>query len=227
MKKYKMSVIISMLIVLLVLLIFSSCIKYKPGYVFENGTWNYVSYDTAVGRRVDPIDVKKHEFRKLKYKDFARDNDSVYFKNNKIEGSDPETFEVISTADRRSYAKDKNCVYIYIKNGWSVFRIINADPETFEVLEFPYAKDKNDAYNGTLPLFVDDVSKFEVLEGGRMSTSTSAEGFLGGATRIEKEINYNNEKYSFVKEAVIYSDEGRAKTEKLVYEGYMIVEDKR
>lgn len=231
MKKYKTATLILIWIVLFVLLFVLLVAflynKYKPGYVFENGTWNYISYDAAVGRRVKPIDVKKDEFRKLKYKNFARDNESVYFKDYRIEGSDPETFEVISTANRRCYAKDKNFVYIYVRDGWDVYKVINADPETFEVLEFPYAKDKNDAYNGTLPLFVDDVSKFEVLEGGNMSTSTSAEGFLNDIAKTDEEFRYNNEKYGFVEDAVKYSEEGIAKTEKLVYEGYRLVEDKR
>lgn len=226
MKKCKILIMILIIIVVLIIL-FSLCKKYEPGYVFENGTWNYVSYDTGVGRRVNPINVKKYEFQKLKYKDFARDNESVYFKNNKIEGSDPETFEVISTANRRSYAKDKNNVYIYIKNGWSVFRIYNADPATFEALEFPYSKDKNDAYNGTLPLFVDDVSKFKVVEGGSISQSTLAEYFIEPITQSEESAKYNKEKYGNIKGPILYSDEGKAQTEKLFYEGYMLVEDKR
>lgn len=228
MKKNKKFIAIIAVMALFVLSILSACIgKYSSGYVFENGTWNYVSYDAAVGRRVNPIDVDKDEFQELKYKDFARDNENVYFKSRKIEGSDPDTFEVISTADRRSYAKDKNNVYIYIKDDWGVYKIINADPTTFEVLDFPYAKDKNDAYNGTLPLFVDDVSKFEVIEGAGMSTSTSAEYFLTTVTRSEEEAKYNKEKYGDIEGAILYSSEGKAKTDKLVYEGYMVVEDNR
>lgn len=76
----------------------------------------------------------------------------------KIEGSDPDTFEVISTKDRCHYAKDKKFVYVYVSDGGGVFKVIGADPVTFEALEFPYAKDKNDAYNGCLPLYVDDVT---------------------------------------------------------------------
>lgn len=227
-KKNKKFIAIIAVMALFVLSILSACIsKYSSGYVFENGTWNYVSHDKAVGRRVNPIDVDKDEFQELKYKDFARDNESVYYKHRKIEGSDPDTFEVISTADRRSYAKDKNNVYIYIKDDWGVYKIINADPTTFEVLDFPYAKDKNDAYNGTLPLFVDDVSKFEVIEGAGISTSTSAENFLKTVTRSEEEAKYNKEKYGDIEGAILYSTEGKAKTDKLVYEGYMIVEDNR
>lgn len=53
---------------------------FKPGFVYENGAWNYVSYDTGSGRRVSPINAKKDEFKVLKYSDFARDNNSVFLK---------------------------------------------------------------------------------------------------------------------------------------------------
>ncbi len=228
MKKHKVIFYI-MIIALIIIVLFN---KFKPGYVFENGTWNYISYDTGVGRRVTPVDIDKDEFKKLNYKDFARDDKYVYFKAYRIEGSDPDTFEVISTGNRRHYAKDKNFVYIYVRDGWDVYKVINADPNTFEVLEFPYAKDKKDAYNCCLPLYVDDVNEFEVIEGGGFSTETSADVFLGN-TDIEltekdkQDVEYNKEKYGFIKDAGIYSEDGRAKTENLVYEGYMIIEDKR
>lgn len=197
------------------------------GYVYENDTWNYVTYDMAVGRRVTPIDVDKDQFELLEYKNFARDNENVYFMEHKIEGSDPDTFEVISTKDRRNYAKDKNFVYIYLRDGGSVYKVIGADPATFEVLEFPYAKDKNDAYNGCLPLYVDDITKFEVIEGSGISHESSLESFLGTIINSEDVAKYNNEKYGFVDGAVLYSDGGKAKTENLFYEGYRLVEDKR
>lgn len=197
------------------------------GYVYENDTWNYVTYDMAVGRRVTPIDVDKDEFELLEYEKFARDSENVYFMAYKIEGSDPDTFEVISTKDRRNYAKDKNFVYIYLRDGGSVYKIIGADPATFEVLEFPYAKDKNDAYNGCLPLYVDDVTKFEVIEGSGFSHESSVESFFGTIINSKDVAKYNNEKYGFVDGAVLYSDEGKAQTEKMFYEGYRLVEDKR
>ncbi|MCL6604722.1 MAG: DKNYY domain-containing protein [Paenibacillus sp.] len=209
--------------------------SFKPGFVYDNGTWNYVSYDEAVGRRISPINVKKDEFKVLKYNDFARDNNSVYFKNHKVEGSDPETFKVISTKGRYHYAKDKNNVYIYVSNDWSVFKVINADSASFKVLEYPYSKDKNDAYCGSLPLFLDDVSKFEVIERARFSTMSSFDSFLGKENDpIEKSSEYernkheyNRKKYGFIAESVIYSEDGKAKTDNLTYEGYKLVEDKR
>ena len=144
----------------------------------------------------------------------------------KIEGADPETFQIISDDGNMRYAKDKNFVYIYLKDG-ECMKVIGADPETFEVLEFPYAKDKKDAYNGCLPLYVDDVTKFEVVESGNGWTRISfPDSFLTTALNSKEVAEYNNEKYGFIDTAVIYSEQGKAKTEKLVYEGYRIVEGK-
>lgn len=209
--------------------------SYKPGFVYENGTWNYVSYDTGVGRRVTPISVRNNEFKILKYHDFARDNTSVYFKSNKVEGSDPNTFQIISGKGRYRYAKDKNNVYIYVRNDWSIFKIINADPNSFETLEFPYSKDKDDAYCGNLPLYVDDVSKFEVIESTGFTITSSVNSFLGTVSdSIDKSSEYernkheyNRKKYGFITASVFYSENGKAITDKLTYEGYRLVEDNR
>lgn len=195
------------------------------GYVYENETWNYITYDMAVGRRVKPIDVNKDEFKVRENEKFASDNKNVYFMGNKIEGADPITFQVIVDDGYMRYAKDKNSVYIYLEDS-GIMKVIGADPETFEVLDYPYAKDKNDAYNGCLPLYVDDVTKFEVVESGDGWTRISyPDSFFTTALNSTEVAEYNNKKYGFIDTAVIYSEQGKAKTEKLIYEGYRIVEE--
>ena len=145
---------------------------------------------------------------------------------NKIEDADPMTFQIITDEGEMRYAKDKNSVYIYLKDG-EIMKVFGADPETFEVLEYPYAKDKNDAYNGCLPLYVDDVTKFEVVESGDGWTRISyPDSFLTTALNSKEVAEYNNKIYRFIDTAVIYSEQGKAKTEKLIYEGYRIVEEK-
>ncbi len=197
------------------------------GYVYENDTWNYVTYDLATGRRVTPLDVNKDTFKPLDYENFAADNKSVYFMAHKIEDADPATFQVIDDTGQMRYAKDKNFVYIYLEND-GIMKVFGADPATFEVLAFPYAKDKNDAYNGCLPLYVDDVTKFEVVESGSGWTrASSPESFLTTVINSEEIAKYNNEKYGFIDSGVLYSEQGKAKTEKLVYEGYRLVQDNR
>ena len=195
------------------------------GYVYENDTWNFVTYNMAVGRNVNPIDVNKETFKVHENEKFASDDKNVFFMGNKIDGADPMTFMVISEESEMCYAKDKKSVYIYLDDG-VIMNVIGADPETFEVLAFPYAKDKNDAYNGCLPLYVDDVGKFEVIESGSGLTRTSyPESFFTTAINSKEVAEYNKEKYGFIDTAVIYSEEGKAKTEALAYEGYRIVEN--
>ncbi|MBD0383748.1 hypothetical protein [Paenibacillus sedimenti] len=103
------------------------------------------------------------------------------------------------------------------------------------LLEFPYSKDKNDAYCGSLPLYVDDVNKFEVIAGASFSIMSSLDSFLGTENdpsdkSSEYERNkheYNRKKYGFITDVVVYSEDGKAKTDKLTYKGYRLVEDKR
>ncbi|WP_312648949.1 DKNYY domain-containing protein [Aminipila sp.] len=219
-------------VVMILYLLYST---FKPGYVYENSTWNYVSYDEGVGRRVEPINVNKDEFKVLNYPDFARDDQSVYFTYEKIEGSDPDSFQIINNNGRYRYAKDKNNVYVYASDGSYLYKVINADPNSFEVLEFPYSKDKDDAFCGCLPLFVDDVNKFEVLEFTDCAIMSSAGSFLGTEcdsidkySEYERNMHeYNHRIYGFITDRVFYSEEGKAKTDKLTYEGYKLVEDKR
>lgn len=199
----------------------------ETGYVYENDTWNYITYDMAVGRRVKPIDTDKDEFEVLENEKFAKDRNNVYLMGNEIEDADPETFQIVTDDGYMRYAKDKSFVYIYLEDG-GIMKVFGADPETFEVLEYPYSKDKNDAYNGCLPLYVDDITKFEVVEPGNGWTRISfPESFFSTLLKTEEDAEYNKEKYGFIDGAVIYSEEGKAKTEKLVYEGYRLIEDKR
>ena len=192
------------------------------GYVYENDTWNYVTFDFAGGRRVKPLDVNKSEFKILSNDKFASDNNYVYYLGIKIEDADPLTFKTITDQGDMCYAKDKNFVYVYTDSS-GIIKVIGADPDTFEVLEFPYSKDKNDAYNGCLPLYVDDVTKFTVVSSGEGFTRiTAPEAFLTTVINSKEVADYNNQKYGFINSAVIYSMNGIAKTENLIYIGYML-----
>ncbi|MBQ4159580.1 MAG: DKNYY domain-containing protein, partial [Clostridia bacterium] len=142
------------------------------------------------------------------------------------EGADPETFELIEESTGLFYAKDKKKVYVYTKNTSTLVPVIGADPETFEVLECPYAKDKRDAYNGCLPLYVDDVEKFEVIEGYGGVHYSPLETFLGPALYPEEVVLYNIEKYGFLKNGpVLYSNGGKAKTDRQYFKGYRLIEE--
>lgn len=99
--------------------------------------------------------------------DWYKDKNNVYYKWKKVEGADPDTFQVLYN----EYAKDKNNVYKYEwriegadaatyeildRHMWQkdknhVYRIgeivEGADPETFELINHSYQKDKNHVYH--------------------------------------------------------------------------------
>ena len=65
-----------------------------------------------------------------------KDKNNVYYQGTKIQGADPNTFDVLENG----YFKDKNSVYFYGN------KIKGVDPNTFEILEYDYFKDKNNVY---------------------------------------------------------------------------------
>lgn len=76
---------------------------------------------------------------------YFKDKNNVYTENiEKIENADSETFEVLfyesNFSDIYYYAKDKNNVYC-VQN-----KLENSDVETFVVLGYSHAKDKNNCY---------------------------------------------------------------------------------
>jgi hypothetical protein len=159
----KISIII--ILVLLVLFFFRNC---KTGYVKNSGDWTWVTIDEGHGKRNHPIaGIDQASFTVLENKCFAKDKYQVYFKGKKINMASPEGFTLLSD-NEYGYAKDNN--FVFFNNEI----IINADPATFEVLEFPYARDKNDVYCGTLPMRLspEDVKLFKVTNQDKLMAAT-------------------------------------------------------
>ena len=141
---------VKLIIGTLLILIFSSC---ESGYQKDNGKWIWVSYDEAVGKRISPIDNYDAEsFKILENKNYATDRILVFYIGRVIQDADPKSFEVINS---RGYSKDENHVYLDDE------KIVFANPKTFELLEFPYSKDDNNVFCGTIPM---NIQKKEVKE---------------------------------------------------------------
>lgn len=124
------------------------------GYQKENGAWVWVSYDESAGKRVtylDPHDSESFEVLSSN-KSYAKDHNSVFFEGRLMKDADPGTFEVLP---QEGYSKDNKRVYL------TKFQVVFADPHTFQVLEFPYSRDANKIFCGTLPM---DLSKNELGE---------------------------------------------------------------
>jgi len=75
---------------------------------------------------------------------YLKDKNAIYYRQEKIEGSDPATFEFLQGYTGKdmgkAYAKDKSGVYYLGK------KIEGADPITFEFLPNAWSKDKNAVY---------------------------------------------------------------------------------
>lgn len=126
----------------------------KTGYVKTNGDWSWVTIDENNGKRIHLIEgIDQNSFTLLKNKCFALDQNQVYFNGKKIQHASPNGFVLLSD-DEYGYSKDKQ--FVFFNNEV----IINADPATFGVIQFPYSKDKNDVYCGTVPM---KLSSEEVL----------------------------------------------------------------
>lgn len=84
-------------------------------------------------------------------KNFSKDKNSVWYFNDKVEGADPASFQVIETKENCTscdYGKDKNSVYhSKLKDGdLGVFKVEGADLSSFEVISYILQKDKNSIF---------------------------------------------------------------------------------
>ncbi len=98
---------------------------------------------------------------------YSTDEYAVYYNDKKIEGADPETFELISSEvwgyyDAIELAKDKYNVYINSKP-WD-----EVDPESFEVLGRRYYKDKFNIYFEDKKIEEAEPESFTVPDSGRV-----------------------------------------------------------
>ena len=143
-------------ILILILTCFTAC---ETGYVKRGGNWVWVTNDENFGSRDHwIIGIDNASFKVImKNKLFAVDQYAVYFKGRKVEHATPEGFTPLTDSEY-GYSRDKYRVFLDNEV------ILKADPESFEVLEFPYSRDKNDVYNGTLPMNLNknDIKSFKV-----------------------------------------------------------------
>ena len=154
------------------------------GYQKEHGTWVWVTNDENYGRRSTPLaPVDNASFKVLSNKKYARDKDHVFFSGKIIAGADPSSIDVLGS---NGYAKDKDCVYL---DGHKVLR---ANPVQFEVLEFPYARDAEHVFCGTLPVYLDasEVPSFKVTNEDKLMAGMRSTIFMPHFTEIYPEYKW-------------------------------------
>ena len=150
---------------------------------------------------------------------YAKDKNGVYVWENrgwkKLEGLDPVTFEIINiSGSARRYLKDKNGIYsiIYSMDGDSdklVLENLPYDPQTYEVINQLYSKDKNNIYYSDRKIIGVDLPTFQRIDEYIYSKDKNNIYFRGkkisGADKdtFEKIDKYN---YSKDKNNIYYND---------------------
>ena len=150
---------------------------------------------------------------------YAKDKNGVYVWENrgwkKLEGIDPITFQIINiSGSARRYLKDKNGIYsiIYSMDGDSdklVLENLPYDPQTYEVINQLYSKDKNNIYYSDRKIIGVDLPTFQRIDEYIYSKDKNNIYFRGkkisGADKdtFEKIDKYN---YSKDKNNIYYND---------------------
>lgn len=177
------------------------------GYQKIEDNWFYVTVDEGHGRRERPLTADVATFHVLENKAYARDKDQVWYQGQLVSTVDPATFELLNGGN---YARDKDHIYLF------TYPVINADPTTFEALKFPYARDANTIFCGTLPMQVGAVEEFKVKQSSKGYSITLKEVF----TRDYPEYAYLD---SLPVQAVVTGyGSGHTKTEE--FDGFQKVE---
>ncbi|MBK9256685.1 MAG: DKNYY domain-containing protein [Saprospiraceae bacterium] len=179
-----MKIFIIIILAFIIMFFISSC---ETGYVKRGHNWVWVTNDENFGSRdhwIDGIDMES--FKVLKQnKNFATDKYSAYFRGRKISHATSDGF-VPLTDNAYGYAKDNYRVFFDNEV------ILKADPKTFEVLEFPYSRDKNDVYNGTLPMNLEknDVEEFKVTNEDKLMKGSKTTTLLSEFLKFSPEYQW-------------------------------------
>jgi hypothetical protein len=205
-----------------------------PWYRKIDGKWSYVTWDEGHGYHTYPLGADEATFEVLENGKYAKDKNKVYYQRYPLPGADPSTFTIISKGE--DYAKDKNKVFYqgtvipgadpntyhllkgthYAKDKDQVYiyssPIISADPQTFTAIKFPYARDKNNIYCGTLKLDVQNIAEFEVIEPAKYLYVTDKNDFV----ERNKEFSYLRD---YPIDTVVSTVSGKAKTKTEYFEG--------
>ena len=132
--------------------LFCSCLT---GYKKEGDAVYYKHWNEGIGKQKDKIDANPKTFQVLKFKAYAKDDESVFYNGQKIMGADAKTFEALGNY----YAKDK-----YF--GWYGNSTIETSRGlTFKVINSYYSTDGHDYFYKTAPLKMSNPKEFKFVDG--------------------------------------------------------------
>lgn len=146
-------------------------------YMYTKDKKNIFYYDAST--KISKI--KGADLKTFKIFDnyFSKDKHAVYFKNSKLKGIKSKKFDILLENYSMYFLRDKDRVYLFtindpIDTNWQKLEAIpTIDPDSFEVLDDWYFKDKNNVYYYDLsrkdkfaPIPLADTGTFMVLSEG-------------------------------------------------------------
>ncbi len=133
-----------------------------------NHVWWHINKMDVLIDKADPLtfEIFKHNF--------SKDLNYVYYEG-KLVNIDARSFSAVPSLESGLFFKDKTSIYCSVDNGDNhyPFKIDGADPETFTILNYVYAKDKKhifyiscDSHSGPFVHVLEnaDISTFEVID---------------------------------------------------------------
>jgi len=139
-------------VIAILLVTFLGC---STGYKSDGDAVYYMHWNEGSGQHKNRLNADPKTFQILKYEEYAKDKQSVFYQGEKIIGADAASFEALADF----YGRDKNF-------GWyGKDTIQGANGSTFQVINSYYSTDGHDYFYTTLPLKMRRPPSFKFIAG--------------------------------------------------------------
>ena len=166
----------------------------------------FLTVNTVPAYAKQALKIDKETFQEISAV-YSKDKNGVYVIENrgwkKLEGLDPVTFEIINiSGSARQYLKDKNGVYSIDGDSDNlVLEKLPYDPQTYEVINQLYSRDKNNIYYDNKKIEGADLSTFQRIDEYIYSKDKNNIYFRGKKiSGVDKETFEKIDKYNYSKD---------------------------
>lgn len=174
----------------------------------------FLTVNTVPAYVKQALKIDKETFQEISAV-YSKDKNGVYVIENrgwkKLEGLDPVTFEIINiNGSARQYLKDKNGVYSIDGDSDNlVLEKLPYDPQTYEVINQLYSRDKNNIYYDNKKIEGADLPTFQRIDEYIYSKDKNNIYFRGKKiSGVDKETFEKIDKYNYSKDKnnIYYDD---------------------
>ena len=174
----------------------------------------FLTVNTVPAYAKQALKIDKETFQEISAV-YSKDKNGVYVIENrgwkKLEGLDPVTFEIINiNGSARQYLKDKNGVYSIDGDSDNlVLEKLPYDPQTYEVINQLYSRDKNNIYYDNKKIEGADLPTFQRIDEYIYSKDKNNIYFRGKKiSGVDKETFEKIDKYNYSKDKnnIYYDD---------------------